>query len=304
MSLIRPLLNVYLRATEKPFLSRVQDPGRLRRSFDRKAKLFFRGPRGVDTHELDLGGRPALGITPKGAETAPVVFYLHGGAHVFGSPKSYEALVKALCKAAGTRGIVPSYRKAPEHPFPAAVEDVMRVWDALLDRGEQPERIILGGDSAGGNLCLSLLARLLSRGGPLPAGAFAFSPLTDLTFSGESVVSNAQADVVLPASRASEMAQAYLNGHPGDDPVASPLFADFTGAPPIWLTVGDTEVLRDDTIRFAQNLQTSQVPHEVHVEHDLPHVWPMFHNTLPEARQTLRNLATWIRRLPIRSDES
>jgi acetyl esterase/lipase len=157
--------------------------------------------------------------------------------------------------------------------------------------------VILGGDSAGGGLALALLGEVLRQGLPVPRGCFALSPLTDLTFSGQSLRSNAASDVMLPAGRAAEMAQIYLQGATADDPRASPLFADFTGAPPVWLCAGDTEILLDDTRRMAARLRAQGATVTEIIEHDLPHVWPYFHTLLPEARETLHALAAWIRSL-------
>ena len=138
------------------------------------------------------------------------------------------------------------------------------------------------------------LPRLLAKGHPLPAGLFAFSPLTDLTSSGVSHTENARSEVVLPPSRMQMMAGEYLGGGDPRDPRASPLFADFTGAPPIWLAVGSTEILRDDTLRLGPVLERQGVAHQITLEQELPHVWPLFHNLLPEARATLRELGRWI----------
>ena len=146
-------------------------------------------------------------------------------------------------------------------------------------------------------MALALLAEILRLGLPAPLGVFALSPLTDLRFTAPSLRDNAASEVVLPAARAGEMAQMYLQGGDAEDPRASPLLADFTGAPPVWLAVGDTEILLDDTRHMAERLRAQGVDVTEVVEHDLPHVWPIFHNLLPEARVTLRQIAGWIRSL-------
>ncbi|THH35244.1 alpha/beta hydrolase [Aliishimia ponticola] len=295
MSLIRPVLNAWLRLTEKPYLSRVEDPDAIRRGFERKARFYFRAPSGTIRDWETLGGRPSLSVSRRGAQPGPLILYFHGGAYIFGSPRTHQAMLARLLLESGGRAILPEYRKAPENPFPAAVEDAVNVWMALLERGETPGRIFIGGDSAGGGLALALLGELLRKGLPLPAGVFALSPLTDLTFAGASMAANEEADPMLPAHRVEDMAAFYLQGQDGTDPRASPLFADFTGAPPVFLAVGDTEILRDDTLRIAKKLEQAGASVDLKVEQDLPHVWPIFHNTLPEARATLRQIGLWIR---------
>mmetsp|Transcript_23334 Transcript_23334/g.40599 ORF Transcript_23334/g.40599 Transcript_23334/m.40599 type:complete len:218 (-) Transcript_23334:3490-4143(-) len=207
-------------------------------------------------------------------------------------------MLAALAKRTGMAAILPRYPLAPEHPFPAALDHGIAAYQALIAGGVAPSDVILGGDSAGGNLALAILGDLLKSGTALPAAVFALSPLTDLTFSGASITLNADADVVLPAARIQDTADAYLAGRAANDPRASPLFGDFTGAPPVWLTVGDTEILRDDSLRLTQRLHDQDVPVDLELLHNLPHVWPMFHNILPEARTTLDQLTTWIKAQP------
>lgn len=293
MSVARPILNMWLRLIEKRHLTHAKDANSLRHSFETKARLFFHGPRGTTQNEITLAGRPAIDLH-LGKSDGPLVLYFHGGGYVFGSPRTHAAMVAYLCKHLSGRAILPDYRKAPEDPHPAAIKDAEAAYLALLDHGHDPARIVIGGDSAGGGLALSLIAVLLAKGHPLPAGAFAFSPLTDMTYSGASVKNNAQSDVVLPASRVLEMTEAFLGDGSRDDPLVSPLYADFKGAPPIWLTVGDTEILLDDTTRMAETLTAQGVSVQLKIERDLPHVWPLFHNLLPEARASLRAVAAWI----------
>ncbi|MEQ9259200.1 MAG: alpha/beta hydrolase [Roseovarius sp.] len=293
MSRRAQLLNFWLRWTEKPHLARIESPLRLRRSFELKSRLFFRRARGTRWRADEVGGVPVLRIEPwpPAAPGAPCLLYLHGGGYMFGSPRTHLAMVSQIVARTGFSACLPRYRLAPEHPFPAAVEDALAVLGAL---GHAPSGVILGGDSAGGGLALSVLAEALARGGPVPRACFALSPLTDLTFSGESVRGNARADVMLPAARAEEMAALYLADTPRDDPRASPLFARFEGAPPVWLAVGDTEILLDDTRRMEARLRAAGVAVEEVIARDLPHVWPFFHGYIPEAGQTLDALAGWL----------
>lgn len=295
MSIRARLLNWYLRWTERPFLTYATSPRALRASFEIKAQIFFRGAFGVDRAWRDVAGRPALYLQPKHAAPAHTLLYFHGGAHIFGSPRTISKMVSHLVKKSGFRAVVPKYPLAPEAPFPAGIDHSFAVYAALLRDGVDPSRLIIGGDSAGGNLALCLLARLIATKTPLPAGVFGLSPITDFTFSGDSIVENETSEVILPVSRIKAMTGSYLSGHPADDPRVSPLFADFAGAPPVFLAVADREILRDDTLRMAERLRAQGVAVDLTVAHNLPHVWPMLHTLLPEARSTLDAIAVWMR---------
>ncbi|UOA16088.1 MULTISPECIES: alpha/beta hydrolase [Sulfitobacter] len=305
MSLRQHLLNRCLRLTEKPFLARA-NPQILRATMEKQARLFFRGPRGVRADWRDLpGAGSALWLTPSRILESRVILYVHGGGFVFGSPETHRAMVARLALLTGARAVLPRYGRVPDAVFPKPAEDVRAAWDALRQMGIAPQDIVIGGDSAGGALVFDLLAQLCGEGAALPVGVSAFSPLLDMTFSGDSFSKNAESDVLLPAVRAAEMARLYLQGQSATSPRASPLFADFNNAPPVWLTVSDSEILRDDSQRFAARLQEAGVSVTFEEAHDLPHVWPLFQNHLPEARATLASLADWINALPRdRADEN
>lgn len=294
MSLARRVLNLWLRAVEKRRI-RTGTPQSLRRALEVQAKLFFHPPRGTVQTWVEHGGIPCLELTPRGAATSRVLFYIHGGGFMFGSPDSHSALAAQLGGLIGARTVMPRYRLAPEAPFPAAPDDIRAAWDGLVTSGVSPPDIVLGGDSAGGALAFGLVTGLLAQGGPTPGAVFGLSPLTDLTYSGDSFRINAQADVVLPSESAGILSARFLCGAAADAPSVSPLFGDFHGAPPAWLTVGDTEILLDDSRRLAEKIKAQGGDVTLIIEHDMPHVWPIFHNTLPEARRTLRSLAGWIR---------
>ncbi len=305
MSLIRRMLNTYLRLVEKPRMRRAKTPKDLRRNFARSAKYFFHAPRGTTIKKDSLpGGSGVLIVTPKYISSELVIFYIHGGGFVFGSPETHCAMLGQLAKRVGARVMMPRYRLAPEFPFPAANDDVEKSYLALVASGVAPTNIVIGGDSAGGGLTFSLLSRLLARGMPLPRGAFGFSPFVDLTLQGASFSQNADKDVVLSADRAGEAVDMYVADADRADPRLNVLHTDFSGAPPVWLCVGDTEILRDDARALQKKVKDCGVPVAFHEAHDLPHVWPLFHNLLPEARQTLDTLAGWIKALPQPESES
>ncbi|MDU8912903.1 alpha/beta hydrolase [Aestuariicoccus sp. MJ-SS9] len=284
------LLNRQLRWIEKPALAR-QAPDRLRRAFELKSRLYFHAPRGTVYRRDALAGVPVQWVSARGAAGGgPVILYLHGGAYVFGSSDTHRAMLAKLSALTGRAACLPDYRLAPEHPFPAQIEDALACYRAL--RGEHD--VILGGDSAGGGLALAALHEVLRQGLDKPLGVFAFSPLTDMTFSAPSVTENAECDNVLPAGRIGQMIEMFLAGQNPEDPRASPLFGAFKGAPPVWMTVGDTEILRDDAVRMHARLQAQEVESVLSIERNVPHVWPLFHNVLPEAKATLRGLAGWM----------
>ncbi|MEO3416844.1 alpha/beta hydrolase fold domain-containing protein [Roseovarius sp. CAU 1744] len=295
MSLRALLLNRWLKLTEKPHLKRASLE-QVRRSFEAKARILFHAPRGTAFEDriLDHQGHmvPATGIG--GVSEGALILYFHGGGYGFGSPRTHRAMVAWLCRYAGLGAVLPRYRLAPEHPFPAAVEDALTAYRSVMNT---PGGVILGGDSAGGGLALALLGEITRLGLPQPRGCFCLSPLTDLSLSAQSVHDNRSAEVILPADRAAEMALVYLDGADKADPRASPLHAGFAGACPVWIAVGDTEILLDDTRRMAAQLKDQGVAVTCVIEHDLPHVWPIFRGLLPEADRTLRQLAGWIRRL-------
>ncbi|MCC5988405.1 MAG: alpha/beta hydrolase [Pararhodobacter sp.] len=300
MSLQARLLRAFLRATIRPIMARSADPLAARRRFERQARLAFHPPRGarIAPHP----GTPAgLWIEPdkttRAAPASALILHLHGGAYIMGAPETHSAMLAALARRARLPAFLPRYRLAPEHPFPAAFEDACAIWDALVAKGWQPGQIVLGGDSAGGGLALALMSHLCARG-QAPAGFYAFSPWTDLTLSGAAIRQNAGRDQFLPVNRLDEVRDFVLAGA-GDpaDPRISPLFASFPSPPPVLIHAADSEILRDDALRMEGPLPRA----DIRLAGDLPHVWPIFHNWLPEARATLGETARFIRSCLARS---
>lgn len=295
MSLRLRILNAILRALVRPLLARTRSPSVARASLRWITRIFLRRAQGVTVRSVTLGTCRALEFVPPGTGTPDaLILYLHGGGYVAGSPETHAPLLTHLAKETGIPILAPDYRLAPEHPFPAAFEDAVACWEAVLARGARPENVILGGDSAGGGLALALLAEVLAHG-QRPAGLFALSPWTDLTGAGGSVSSNAGADVLLPAARMDELVQLVLSGLPPDDPRASPLFAEFATPPPVFIQVGATEILRDDGLRIAERLSSEGATVTVDLWPDTPHVLAMFPRWLPEARTALDRIAAFCR---------
>ena len=276
----------------RPMFARTALPEPGRRKYAALSRLSFRDPPLTLGLPGTVGGVSGLWVENRPQGEA-VLLYLHGGAYVIGSAETHRAMVAELAARSGVRAFVPDYRLAPEHPFPAAFEDALAVWEGLVQRGVAPQQIVLGGDSAGGGLALALLAHLCHAGTP-PAGLFAFSPWTDLTFTGASLVTNAAREQVLPAHRLTEVRSMILGGaRPGDaaDPRMSPLQASFPDAPPVQIHAAETEILRDDALRMRSRLPGA----EIRVAGDLIHVWPLMHGILPEARATLDSTGAFIR---------
>jgi len=259
VSLRRRALNQWLRRVEKPKMRRAKSAEALRRNLELQARLFFHPPRGTRFawRALEAGSvtAPMLEVRPKRAQEDRVIFFIHGGGFVFGSPRTHRAMVAQLAHRLEARAVLPRYPLGPEAQYPAAQDAIRAAWDGLVQSGVSPQNIVVGGDSAGGALAFLLLSDLCRDGVGLPGAVFAFSPLTDMTHSLDSFRTNADAEAVLPAERALEMGQMYLGDHPSADPEISPLRRTYPAAPPVWLTVGDTEILRDDSRALAQALR-------------------------------------------------
>ncbi|WP_457650007.1 alpha/beta hydrolase [Profundibacter sp.] len=296
MTIRKWLINVGSRLVAKRHLARVQEIPDVRRSFHRMAQLGFHTPPLSLFLEDTLAERPALWVSSGVKSREKVIYYIHGGGYVAGSPETHKNMLAALSQLCGIQACLIDYRLAPEHAFPAAIDDVLAGYLALLERGYAPENIIIGGDSAGGGAVLVLLSELCKRK-IAPRAAFALSPLTDLTLSGESLRSNAKSEAMLPVERIDELRDMYLQGADPADPRASPLFVDFPHCPPVLLQASDSEILRDDTCRMAAVLEAQGVEVETYIWSDLPHVWQIFHGWLPDADLALLQVAQFIKGL-------
>lgn len=292
------LLNGYLRAVERPALARAKSPEVARKRFLRSARLNFVMPLRMILSERSFGHKDqpirSLWVQHSDAAKPGIILYFHGGGYFFGQPETHAAMLARISQLTGLPAILPDYRKAPEHPFPAAPEDALAAYRALLDLGYAPDQIVLGGDSAGGGLALSLLQEILKSDLPKPGGVFVFSPWTDLTISSQSHLANARAEAVLPPERMAETAAGYLNGADPKAPAASPLYADFTGAPRIFIQVGSKEILLADSTDLAARLKAQGVAVDIEVFENTPHVWQLFQSRLKEADHALLALADWL----------
>jgi len=224
-----------------------------------------------------------------------VVLYLHGGGYVIGSPRSHRHLAAAIAAAAGTSALLLEYRCAPESPFPAAVDDAVAAYRWLLDQGISAGGLVIAGDSAGGGLTVATLLALRDGGVPLPAAGVCISPWVDLTCSGASYSTKAASDPIVKKAGVEEMARAYLGMADRRTPLASPLFADLRGLPPLLIQVGSEEVLLDDATQLAERARAAGVDTTLEVWDQMVHVWHWFLPLLDEAEEAIGTIGRFAR---------
>lgn len=249
----------------------------------------------VKVQHAEVGGVPGDWLTMPGVEPGRVVLYLHGGAFVFCSARGYRALGTRIAAATRAHTFVLDYRLAPEHPFPAAVDDSVAAYRGLLALDVPPSSIVIAGDSAGGALTMSTLVSLRDAGLPLPAGGVCISPWVDLDCSSETMTTKADVDPVCTRESMVMEAGLYLNGRSTMDPLASPLYANLKGLPPLLIHVGSEETLLDDAQRLAAMAAAKGVQVELDVFEGMPHVWHAFADYLPEGREAIRRIGDWVR---------
>jgi acetyl esterase/lipase len=276
-----------LRLQVKRKLTRARNANDARRAFATRLPA----PPGATFTAGSMGGIAGEWVSAAGI-AAGTLLYLHGGGYFACSPSTHRSITAAYA----TRGLnvfAPDYRLAPEHPFPAAVDDALAVYRALLDSGIAPETLAIGGDSAGGGLALATLLAAKAAGLPMPACAILFSPWTDLAGTGASLQTNRQRDAMLVSDKLQEGASFYLNGTDPKNPLASPLYGDVSGLPPLLIQVGDTEILLDDSTRLAAAAQAAGVTVNLKIWRNMPHVWQVSQIFLPEARAALNEAAAF-----------
>ncbi len=252
-------------------------------------------PGGVDYLEADAQGTPCLWAVPKGASQDRVLLCLHGGGCVTGSRFSHRKLFAHIAKAVGARALIVDYARAPEQQHPAQVNECVKVYEWLLAQGIKPAHIASVGDSAGGNLCTTLVLGAKARGLPLPAAVMPLSPWYDMEATAPSFATNAKVERLISKEMSLNMAQMFLGSSSPRDPLANPLFADFTGYPPTYIQVGGYEVIIDDALRVAARAKAAGV--EVHCEvfPEMQHVFQFMAGRAPEADDAIRKLAAWVK---------
>jgi len=249
----------------------------------------------ISLEAIDAGGIAAEWSLAPGSDSSKVLLFFHGGGYCSGSIASHRGMVTEAGRAAKARTLAVGYRLAPEHPFPAALEDALAAFDFLLRHGIAPAHIALGGDSAGGGLTLAALTRLRDIGKPLPGCAWLVSPWVDLQMTGASLVDKADVDPLIQKPYLEELAAAFLAGADPAGPLVSPLHADLAGLPPMLVQVGSAETLLDDALRIARRAGAADVPVSLEIWPHMIHAWHLWAAQLAEGRRAIASAGVFIR---------
>jgi epsilon-lactone hydrolase len=261
-------------------------------------KLMAGFPAAPDVHfdRFDIGKLPAVWVDTPGCIEDRVILFLHGGGYTAGSIQSHQDLIGRLARATGCYVLAIDYRLAPEHPFPAAVEDTVTAYRSLLKQEYLPEQIIVAGSSAGGALVLSLFLKLKALKEVMPKAGICICPWVDLALTGKTLQSNEGKDLI-QSSRLKIAVDAYLQGHDPKDPLASPFYGDLKGLPPLLIQVGTREILLDEIERLAKKAQESGVSVELQKFDDMIHTWHLFAAKIPEGQKAIEKIGEFVRKI-------
>lgn len=267
---------------------------RLREKIEKGARMFGSLPAGLEVVPVDISGLYAEWLILPGSESRKAILYFHGGMYVLGSAPSHRQHVVKFVRESGLKALVIDYRLAPEHPFPAALEDALNAYEYLLEQEYRPSDIVFAGDSAGGGLCLATLLALKGNGRPLPAAAAVLSPWTDLKLTGKSYIANARSCISTPGS-AEACSLLYSGRQDPGNPLISPLYGDLKGLPPIYISVGSKEILLDDAIKFAGKAAKEGVEVVLRIGEGMCHCYPAFGGLFKEAKAALTEIGKFLR---------
>lgn len=249
----------------------------------------------IEVEPVTVAGRDAEWLHAPSTQSERSILYLHGGGYALGSLTTHRSLAGEVSRAAGAAVLLIDYRLAPEHPFPAAVEDGLAALQWLQEQGFEPTQMAIVGDSAGGGLTVATLLSARDHGVPLPGAAVCISPWADLTCSSDSFRTRADVDPLVVSPGINNMADLYLQDTPPTHPLASPNYADLQGLPPLLIHVGTEEVLLDDSIKLDERAKAAGVDSRLEVWDDMIHVWHAFHPMLPEGKQGIERVGTFLR---------
>lgn len=252
-------------------------------------------PDGVKVETLNLGGVPAERVTPRNADASRAIFWLHGGGYCIGGCASHRGWAARMAEASAATAYTVDYRLAPEHPYPAAVDDAVAAWRAFLAEGHDPKRTVIGGDSAGGGLTVATAVAARDAGLALPAGLHLVSPWANLTNKSPAYEAKAETDFIITQAGIDDFAANYLlGGLDPNAPLVSPVFADLTGLPPMLIQVGSEEVLMSDSVLLAERAGLAEVDVTLRIWPGMVHIWPFFAQLSAAAKATAES-AAWIR---------
>jgi monoterpene epsilon-lactone hydrolase len=254
------------------------------------SSLLARPAPGCRIVEGKLAGLSTREFHPARAQHGRTMLYLHGGGYLMYARNAYPGFLSRLANDLQTRIVVPAYRLAPEHPFPAAIDDCLRTYQALLDAGHEPGQLLIAGESAGANAALVTLQRARDAALPMPAGAILLSGGFDFSWASPSINNNARRDTAVGARGLAFLQRWYQPDVDATDPLISPVFGDFTGLPPLLFQTGHSEVLRDDSVRATERARAAGVPVSLEVFPLVPHAWHQLATWLPETRAALRQI--------------
>jgi acetyl esterase/lipase len=268
----------------------------LRAAFDKWAEQSIALSPEARLEHVVADGVPCIWARMPGTSTARTIVYYHGGGYLLGSATAYAGFGAALSAAADAQVLVVDYRLAPENPHPAALEDSATAYRWALRQGADAGSTVVAGDSAGGGLALAVIDSLRAAGESLPAAAVCLSPWVDMTFAGESYLTNAGVDPIITKELLGGCAEAWLAGQDPEQPSASPLFADLTGLPPTLILVGSCEALYDEAVKLAHRAAEDGVDATLAVGDDMHHIWPVMSSFLPEAKESLAQIGEFVRK--------
>ncbi len=276
---------------------------KMRKRLDQLGRLS-RSARDVAIEEKAIAGLHAEWYRPQQAKAGKLLLYLHGGAYALGSCDSHRKLVTHMAKEGNIEAVMPEYRLAPEHPFPAGLDDAVAIYKALLASGYDAADIIISGDSAGGGLSVATMLQLRHQGLPLPGAAVLLSPFLDMSASGESVKTRASRDPWFRPDEIEVVIRYYCPNEDVRNPLLSPVFANVAGLPPTLIQVGDDEILLSDSARFADKLKTAGIDVELEVFPEMWHVFQLFVGKMPESKAAIRKIGAYIQNALPRQEEA
>lgn len=267
---------------------------KIRHTYMNRLDQLFPAPTGVSFSTVNMGGVSAMLVIPDELEENKVLFYIHGGGYVHGGVEGYRGLAARYAKLLKAKVYVPDYRQAPEYPFPFPIEDTFTAYLSLINSGIDPNTVVISGDSAGGAMVVTIMRKAKLAGVPLPVAGVAISPWADLTHSGRSAITREGIDPICSINFLNQLARNFLQDTLPTDPDVSPIFADVRGLSPILIQVGENEVMLSDAIRLAGHLGENRIRVSLEVWPNMFHVWHLFYEISPSAKQALNNACTFL----------